>query len=246
MPSSHAGYCIKSNANAILALGLVCFPSSLHPERRAKPGVCSDTPMASITAEPANLPSTTDRPITGRSDSLNSNSSGLARRPRIRSRTRTLPESSGWSDTTGALQNQVEDPDMGESAPYESQVAEGQLVAESTQSVRPPRPPRSPRRSMSRPTRRPPSNRSISLGPNRCPSPRPTTTLTTRRTWRPTRNSSGPRTPTAWAISSPPVSCLGWCAAQPIRWRSSLGICADGPSMSSCARPRTSHADNPP
>jgi len=47
--------------------------------------------MAATTAELINL-STTDRNLTGRSDSLNSNSSALARRPRIRSRTRTLPE----------------------------------------------------------------------------------------------------------------------------------------------------------
>jgi hypothetical protein len=104
--------------------------------------------MAS-TAELVYLPSTSDRPITGRSDSLNGNGSSLARRPRIPSRTRTLPEGSGWSDTTGALQNQLEDLDMGvPTAPRESQVAGGQIVAEPVQSVPPPRPPRSPKRSL--------------------------------------------------------------------------------------------------
>ena len=103
----------------------------------AQSGLCIDTPsvstmIADLTA--AHL----DRPIAVRSDSLSSNSSGLARRPRIRSRTRTLPEGSCWSDSTGAL------PDL-----RASRITETDLVAEPVQSVPPPpRPPRSPKRSI--------------------------------------------------------------------------------------------------
>lgn len=94
--------------------------------------------------------SATDRPITGRSDSLNSNASSLSRRPRIRSRTRTLPEGSRWSDSTGASQSlsgkRVVAHEMGAAtAPCGSQVTREQLVAEPVQL--PPRLPRSPRRS---------------------------------------------------------------------------------------------------
>lgn len=98
--------------------------------------------MAATTAEPVNLLST-DRPIFGRSDSVSSNGSGLARRRRIRSRTRTLPDGSVWSDSAGAPKNHIEHPAMG----MESQVTGAPLVAEPVQSVPPPRPPRSPRRS---------------------------------------------------------------------------------------------------
>jgi len=126
---------------------LVCFlqvPSSRSSG--AATGLCSDTQtMTATTAELVNL-STTDRNLTGRSDSLNSNSSALARRPRIRSRTRTLPEGSCWSDGSGAPQHH---PDVDMSAATRvSPVTGGQLVAEPIQSVVPPRPPRSPQRSM--------------------------------------------------------------------------------------------------
>lgn len=96
--------------------------------------------MAATTAELVILssPTTTDRPPSGRSDS---NSSALARRPRI-SRSRTLPDGSCWSDGSGAPQMQSE---HAAAAPRESQVTGGQLVADPVHP--PPRPPRSPRRS---------------------------------------------------------------------------------------------------
>lgn len=92
----------------------------------------------------------TDRPITGRSDSLTSNTSSLARRPRIRSRTRTFPEGSCWSDSTGAPQSRTGtkavNRDIGaNTALGESQVAGEQLVAELVQSASS-RSPRSARR----------------------------------------------------------------------------------------------------
>ena len=100
--------------------------------------------MQAPTAELVILSSPTHFPA--RSDSLNSNSSGLARRPRIRSRTRTLPDGSCWSDGSGAPQTLSEHGDMGLSAaPRVSQVTGGQLGAEPV--YPPPRPPRSPRRS---------------------------------------------------------------------------------------------------
>lgn len=102
--------------------------------------------MASPTSDVVFSP--TDRPIPGRSDSLTSNASSLARRPCIRGRTRTPPEGSRWSDSTGGPQSLAGtrrvNRDIG--AACESQVTEEQLVAEPVQ-FPPPRPPRSSRRS---------------------------------------------------------------------------------------------------
>jgi hypothetical protein len=126
------------------------FLQSPPPGHRVLPtDLCSHThTMAATTAELVILssPTTTDRHLPGRSDSLNSNSSALARRPRIRSRTRTLPDGSCWSDGSGAPQTHSEHRDGAVSAaPRESQVTGGQLAADPVHP--PPRPPRSPRRS---------------------------------------------------------------------------------------------------
>jgi hypothetical protein len=91
------------------------------------------------------IPASHSNIIPVRSDSLGSNGSGLARRPRIRSRTRTLPEGECWSDTPGVGTQNFSDTLGG---PHESRVTGGQLVAETVSSEPPPRPPRSPRRSM--------------------------------------------------------------------------------------------------
>jgi hypothetical protein len=130
-------------------LGL--FLQSPPPGRRVLPtDLCSHIhTMAATTAELVHLssPTTIDRHLPGRSDSINSNSSGLARRPRIRNRTRTLPDESCWSDGSGAPQTHSEHGDMSISvAPRDSQVTGEQLVAEPVHC-----PPKSPRRSTSIP-----------------------------------------------------------------------------------------------
>lgn len=84
----------------------------------------------------------------GRSDSLassNASSNGLARRSRIRSRTRTLPGGSSWSDTLHANQ---QDQQMDYSLEEASEQQPRHLVMEPVHSVPPPRPPRSPQRAL--------------------------------------------------------------------------------------------------
>lgn len=97
-------------------------------------------------------PSAADRPVlAGRSDSLSSNGSSLFRRPRIRNRTRTLPEGDCRSDSPGGQPGAVENSRLGSRDVATGhrtppQGAGDQVVAGPLQ-LAPPRPPRSPRRS---------------------------------------------------------------------------------------------------
>lgn len=101
------------------------------------------------------VPFYTERPAPGRSDSLTSvASSGLARRPRIRSRTRTLPDGSGWSDSPGfpqvlaGTQDNTNERGIGEAANTAPPLGNIQHLTVDINKLTPMRPPRSPKREM--------------------------------------------------------------------------------------------------